>query len=130
MLRALLACALAGGLAACVSSSDPSLDRWHYAYETIIAPRCTTSACHSPLSQAGGIDLSDDATAYDTLTGRACGDTAHAAGAYVDTADPMASTLSGLLRRDDPTGMPPNQRLADADIQTLEDWMRGGALCD
>ena len=76
------------------------------------------------------LDLSDDATAYRELTGRACGDTATAAGVYVDTADPSASTLSQLLRRQDPTGMPPNQQLANDDITLIEDWMRGGALCD
>ena len=130
--RLALALVLVLGLggAACVSPSDPSLDRWHYAYATIIAPRCTTSACHSPLSQAGSLDLSDDATAYRELTGRACGDTTTAVAGYVDVADPAASVLSQLLRRQDPTGMPPAQKLADGDIAIIEDWMRGGALCD
>lgn len=127
--RALVAAAL-GALAACTQPDDPSVTRWHYAYATIIASRCTTSACHSPLSEAGGLDLSDDATAYRELVGRACGDTTTAAAGYVDTTDPGASRLSDLLRRDDPRGMPPQQPLPDAEIELIEGWMRGGALCD
>lgn len=118
------------GLAACVSPTDPSVEQWHYAYATIIAARCTTSACHSTLSHAGALDLSDDASAYQALTGRACDDTTTAPGSYVDVADPSASRLSELLRRDDPSGMPPNQRLADSEIELIEGWMRGGASCD
>ena len=130
MLYRLSALIALGWLAGCVSPSDPSVERWHYAYATIVAPRCTTSACHSPLSQAGSLDLSDDATAYRELTGRACGDTTTAAAGYVDTADPAASRLSELLRRNDPRGMPPSQPLADADVALIEAWMSGGALCD
>lgn len=125
-----LGVALALGLTACVSPTDPSLERWHYAYATIIAPRCTTSACHSKLSNAGRLDLSDDATAYRELTGRACADTTTAIGGYVDITDPTASRLSGLLRRQDARGMPPNQRLVDAEVELIEGWMMRGAKCD
>jgi hypothetical protein len=130
-MKYLLGAALAlGCVAGCVSPSDPVLDHWHYAYATIIAPRCTTSACHSKLSEAGHLDLSDDATAYRELTGRACDDTATAVAGYVDTTNPAASRLSELLRRQAPTGMPPAEKLVDDEISVIEDWMRGGALCD
>ena len=119
-----------GAAAGCVSPTDPSLDRWHYAYATIIEPRCTTSACHSPLSTAGRLDLSTDAIAYKALVGRACGDTTAPVAGYVDVANPGASRLSMLLRRADPTGMPPDQRLVDQEIAIVEDWMKAGALCD
>lgn len=130
MTRALLLVVALAAVGACVAADDPSLDRWHYTYATIIAPRCATSACHSPLSTAGSLDLSDDATAYRELTGRACGDTTTAVAGYVDTAEPTASRLSMLLHRNDAKGMPPAQPLANQEIRTIEDWMKAGATCD
>ncbi len=130
MNRPTLVLAFALALPACVSPTEPSLERWHYAYATIIAPRCTTSACHSKLSSAGDLDLSDDATAYRALTGRACTDTTTTIGGYVDITAPSASRLSGLLRRDDARGMPPNQRLVDVEVELIEAWMMRGATCD
>lgn len=121
-----------GCLAGCVSPSDPALDRWHYAYATIIEPRCTTSACHSALSQAGlqPLDLSTDAIAYKALTGRACADTTTPAAKYVDVTSPGTSRLVMILRQQDPKGMPPSERLVDQEISLIEAWMKGGALCD
>ncbi|MDQ3366109.1 MAG: hypothetical protein M3680_11850 [Myxococcota bacterium] len=123
-MRALVALAC---VAAC--SGEPP-DRWQYVYATIIAPSCTTSACHSRLSATGGVELHDEATAYRTLTGRGCEDTATPIGGYVDTAMPAASFLSLLLRREGPTGMPPNNRLADDEIELVEAWMARGVPCD
>lgn len=131
MTKAMRGVAIAFGLlAGCVSPSDPALERWHYAYATIIAPNCTTSACHSQLSHAGALDLSDDAAAYRALTSRACGDTTTAVAGYVDIADPSASRLSELLRRQDPTGMPPTRRLSATEVTLIESWMQAGAACD
>ena len=59
----------------------------------------------------------------------ACGDTTPAAG-FVDVTDPGSSVLGGLLRRSGPTGMPPNGRLAPAEIELIEIWMHRGARCD
>ncbi len=128
-LSAVLALGLAAG---CVSPSDPALDHWHYVYATIIEPRCTTSACHSPLSQAGlqPLDLSTDAIAYKKLAGRVCGDTTTAVGGYANTTSPTDSALVILLVQPDPGGMPPDRRLADQEITLVEDWMTRGALCD
>ena len=128
-----LSAALAlGCLAGCVSPSDPALDHWHYVYATVIEPRCTTSACHSPLSQAGlqPLDLSTDAIAYKKLTGRVCGDTTTPVAAYASTTSPTDSALVIRLVQPDPRGMPPDQRLADQEISLVEDWMTRGALCD
>ena len=47
-------------LAAC--ATDPP-EEWRYVYATVIAPNCTTSACHSQLSVAGMVDRHDDAAA-------------------------------------------------------------------
>jgi hypothetical protein len=125
--RSLLIAAWAWLAAGCASDVP---DRWHYVYETIIAPSCTTSACHSQLSMAGRLELYDDTTAYEALTGRACGDEAATVAGYVDVTDPSRSLLSGLLRRSGPTGMPPNGRLATIEIERIEAWMRRGAPCD
>ncbi|MGE0869767.1 MAG: hypothetical protein AB7P03_14475 [Kofleriaceae bacterium] len=117
------------GLALTACASEPP-DEWHYMYATIIAPQCTTSACHASLSNAGNVDLHDDAAAYRTLTGRACDDTAAPIGGYVDPANPRGSLLVNLLRRTDPGGMPPTGRLAAAEIALIETWIAGGALCE
>lgn len=114
-------------LAAC---AEPAPTQWGHVHAAIIAPSCTTSACHSTLSSAGGLDMTDADSAYRALTGRACEDTTTPAGGYVDTADPGASYLSVLLRLDGPSGMPPNGRLADAEIARIEGWMKAGARCD
>ncbi|NVB82897.1 MAG: hypothetical protein HOV81_31255 [Kofleriaceae bacterium] len=114
-------------LSACV---EPPPAQWTYVHAAIIVPHCTTSACHSTLSRAGNLDLHDVDAAYQALTSRACTDTAAPAAGYVDTANPSASYLSILLRREGPTGMPPNARLADTEIERLETWMMAGARCD
>ncbi len=114
-------------LAAC-TSEEP--DQWSYVHASIVVQHCTTSACHSRLSEAGNVDLHDAEAAYRSLTGRGCGDDATPVGGYVDTADPQASFLSVLLRREGPTGMPPNGRLADTEIERIEAWMAAGARCD
>ena len=114
-------------LTACVAEAP---ERWSYVHASIVVQHCTTSACHSTLSEAGNIDLSDAATAYRSLTGRTCDDTTTPLGGYVDTADPRASYLSVLLRREGPTGMPPNGRLSSTELELVEDWMRAGARCD
>lgn len=117
-----LLCALVG------CATEPPA-RWSYIHEAIIAPSCTTSACHSALAASGSIELHDRDTAFATLTGRACGDPAPATG-YVDVANPGASFLSVLLRREGPTGMPPNRALAADEIALIEAWMQRGAPCD
>lgn len=122
------ALALAIGLALGCTAEAP--ERWGYVYNAIIVTHCTTSACHSSLSRAGQLDLHDEATAYRSLTGRGCGDEATPVAGYVDPADPPASILSGLLRREGATGMPPNARLSDSEIERIEAWMREGATCD
>lgn len=104
-------------------------DDWSYLYETVIAPSCTTSACHSQLTASGSVELDARDTAFATLTGRACDDTSAPTG-YVDAADPRASFLSILLRREGPTGMPPNRPLVEDEILLVESWMQRGAPCD
>ncbi len=108
--------------------ADPP-DRWSYLYEAVVAPSCTTSACHSELAASGSVELHDRDLAFATLTGRACGDAAPPTG-YVNPADPRESLLSILLRREGPTGMPPNRPLVEDEILLVESWMKRGAPCD
>ena len=123
MMRALWFLAYAG-------CADPAPAEWSYVYASVLQPSCTTSACHSSLSTAGGVDLHDASAAYRALAGRDCDDTAAPITGYVDTNDPSASFLSVLLRREGPTGMPPNGRLSESEIDRIEAWMQAGALCE
>jgi hypothetical protein len=116
-------------LAALAGCATDSPDRWSYIYETIVSPSCTTSACHSELAASGAVELHDRGIAFATLTGRACGEAAPPSG-YVDVANPPASFLSVLLRRNGPTGMPPNNQLTADEIALIESWMTRGAPCD
>lgn len=120
----LIALALLG---ACATEPPES---WSYVYSAIVSTQCTTSACHSELSHAGNLDLHDRRAAYHALTGRDCADQASPLGGYVDTEAPANSELLMRLRREGPTGMPPNRRLAESEIARVEAWMLAGASCD
>ena len=113
-----------------VACATEPREEWHYVYATIISTNCTTSACHSQLSMAGHVDLHDDAHAYASLTGRSCEDVSAPVAGFVDPANPPSSLLSGRLRRTGPTGMPPNGRLSDTEIERIEAWMSHGATCN
>ena len=110
-MKALLFVIALGGCAA----NEP--DDWPYVYSTIVAPQCTTSACHSALSQAGGLDMRDAATACRTLTERG----------FVDGDD---SYLLTVIEREGPKGMPPNGKLAQTEIERIRAWIARGAPCD
>ena len=124
MRAAIAAVALGAGCAA-----EPP-QRWEYVHAAILVPNCTTSACHSALSHPREIELHDRREAYRALTGRDCDDTTTPPGGLVDVASPEDSYLSILLRREGATGMPPNARLPDREIELIEAWMAGGAACD
>ncbi len=115
---------------AAAACTDPPPAEWGYVYATVIAPSCTTSACHSTLSAAGSLDLHDASAAYQALTGRSCDDATSPVAGYVDPEEPTRSILSTRLRLPGPMGMPPNGRLSTTEIQRIEAWMRDGAGCD
>ncbi len=119
-----------GAVALAIGCTAEPPETWSYVYATVITPNCTTSACHSALSRPADIALYDREVAYQTLTGRACDDTTTAPAGLVNLTAPEESYLSILLRRDGPTGMPPNARLPDPEIEIVEAWMRSGAPCD
>lgn len=108
------ALAIVVALAGC-AAEEP--DDWPYVYSTIIAPQCTTSACHSALSRAGDIDMRDAETACRTLTDRG----------FVDGKD---SYLLAVIEREGPKGMPPNGKLAKTEIDRIRAWIARGAPCE
>ena len=81
----------------------------------ILATHCT--GCHGPEKQKGGLRL-DSKEAF-----RKGGDT----GAIVHPTDPAKSLLVQVVRYDGDIKMPPKGKLADADIATLIEWVKGGA---
>jgi hypothetical protein len=78
--------------------------------------------CHAGMNHRGGLTLS---TKAGILKGGKDG-------AIVVPGNPSASLLLKLLRRqgprDDPKPMPPKGKLPDADISTVERWVRAGAM--
>ncbi len=103
---------------------------WTAIYESSIAPSCTTSACHSQLSRAGGLDFHDRDTAFQTLTGRSCAADASKASGFVDVDEPSASYLLEVLARRGARGMPPNRMLSRTERDYIAVWIGNGALCD
>ena len=82
----------------------------------ILANRCF--GCHGEEKQKGGLRL-DSPEAI-----RAGGDT----GSAIDLDEPSQSPLIEAIRHDGPFKMPPKGKLDDAEIATLTDWVRQGAL--
>lgn len=119
---------LAVVLALATGCAEVSTD-WSYLHTAIILPNCTTSACHSELSMAGGMSFQDRDIAYQRLTGRPCGSTGPAVG-YVNVESPADSYLLILLRQEGATGMPPNTPLARDEVDWIEAWIAEGAPCD
>ncbi len=78
--------------------------------------------CHSGMNHRGGLTL---ATKAAILKGGKDG-------LVVVPGDPSASLLVKLIRHEgpanDPGPMPPRAKLSDADIATVERWVRGGAV--
>lgn len=128
---ALVAFALCG-LGACGGTDDRPAT-WSYVHATIIAPNCTTSACHSALSDTAGLNFETRESAYVFLTGRACDD---AEGVeppprnFVTPFQPASSKLMYLLLGTEIITMPPDVPLPDADIDLVEQWILEGAQCN
>lgn len=119
-----------------VTSCDTVEDRpatWSYVHTAIIAPSCATSSCHSKVSSAKGLDLSTRTSAYAFLVGRTC-DAPVLPGEpgrnFVRPYDPDGSQLVHMLRGDDIIVMPPDQPLADVEVEIVERWILAGAACD
>jgi mono/diheme cytochrome c family protein len=94
-------------------------------YTTEVKPifDANCSSCHEGTNHRGGLNLD---TRESLLKG------GHSGPAIVPN-DPAKSLLVKLIRHegptDDPKNMPPNKpKLSDADIKTVEDWIKAGAI--
>ena len=93
-------------------------------YMTKVQPifRANCYRCHGGMNRRGGLSL---ATKASVMKGGKDG-------AVVVPGDPAASLLVKLIRHEGPANaaksMPPNAKLSDADIVTVERWIRAGAV--
>ena len=93
-------------------------------YTTKVRPIFETNCyrCHGGMNHRGGLSL---ATKAGILKGGKDG-------AVVVPGNPGASLLVKLIRHEgpveDPKPMPPKDKLSDADIATVERWIRAGAV--
>ena len=93
-------------------------------YSTKVQPifKANCYRCHGGMNHRGGLSL---ATRTGILKGGRDG-------AVVVPGDPAASLLVKLIRHEgpmyDPKPMPPKGKLPDADISTVERWVRAGAV--
>ena len=126
-----VALTVAAALAACDAADDRPAS-WGYLHPAVIAPACATAGCHSQLAAQAGVDLSTRTGAYTVLTGRICGEDTPVdpPGNYVFAGSPERSKLMYLLRGDDVRAMPPDQPLADVEIELVERWILEGAACE
>ncbi len=124
-----LVAAASVALMACGDDERPP--SFQYIHTAIIEPNCTTSGCHSGLSEAAGLDFESMEDAYVQLTGRACGDEGEGLRRYINPGQPENSQLMYLLLGlEVPTPMPPDVALPDADIDLIEQWILEGAPCN
>ena len=123
-----------------VLGCDTAEDRpatWSYLHAAIIAPSCATASCHSSLASVAGRDLSTPEYAYAALTGRTCNAPPHPQDPPLEyTRYVFIQSLYGFGQRGiEPDGpydllMPPDQPLADVEIDLIERWYAAGAKCD
>jgi cytochrome c len=93
-------------------------------YTTKVQPilRANCYRCHGGMNHRGGLNI---ATRAGMMKG------GHD-GSVLVPGDPAKSLLVRLIRHEgpqnDPMPMPPKARLSDADIATVEQWVRAGAI--
>ncbi len=107
--------------AACTSSTDDRPATLSYIATAIIEPNCATSSCHSQLTRTSGIELDTRTAIYDALVG------ADGMGNLVVPGQPDRSMLMYLLHGDETWKMPPDEPLAEPDIDLIERWILDGA---
>ncbi|HET6611252.1 MAG TPA: hypothetical protein VFG83_04655 [Kofleriaceae bacterium] len=120
------------GLGACGGTDDRPAT-WSYVHAAIIAPNCTTSACHSELSKTAGLNFETPESAYIFLTGRVCDGTTGVEPPprnFVTPFRPAESKLMYLLLGTELETMPPDVPLPEADIDLIERWILEGAQCN
>lgn len=145
--RALRAAAGVGALVALAAGCSETDDRpfaWGYISPVIFQPSCATAGCHSRTLSVAGLDFSDPARGYASLTAGTVwvpGDPAPDAGcqdvngttlcphqrALVVPYNPNQSRLVNMLRARAAPRMPPDRPLSEADIRLVERWILDGA---
>jgi cytochrome c len=117
----LLALGLRGGP---VQAAEPDEAAKPEFYTTKVQPifQANCYRCHGGMNHRGGLNLS-------TRAGMMKG--GHD-GSVLVPGDPAKSLLVRLIRHEgpqnDPKPMPPKAKLSDADIATVERWVRAGAI--
>ncbi len=113
--------ALAGsGLRPVAAGVDPAKPEFYTeSVKPILVAHC--AMCHLGANHRGGLSL--DTKAAMMKGGRD--------GAVIVAGDPAKSMLLTLIRHegpaDNPKPMPPNEKLSDADIATVTQWIQAGA---
>jgi cytochrome c len=118
---ALLACAMGSTAVRAASDNEAAKPEFYtQKIQPIFAANCYR--CHGGMNHRGGLSLSTRAT---ILKGGKDG-------AVLVPGDPAKSLLVKLIRHEastnDPMPMPPKSKLSDADIATVERWIRAGAM--
>nr|HEX4317152.1 c-type cytochrome domain-containing protein [Kofleriaceae bacterium] len=114
------AIALALTTAACSATSDTRPETADYVIQAILVPACGRGGCHTEDTQPHGLAFDTIANAKTALATRDRGRQMVIAG------DPDNSELVTVLV-DTRSPMPPDQPLADADIDLIARWIAAGA---
>jgi hypothetical protein len=140
----MLALTAAIAVAGCAKVDDrPAV--WTYISAELFQPNCATASCHSRGRAVSGLDFSEPARGYRSLTGldvwipdpngTVGGDcltvdgTAYCARdrALLVPFDPSQSRVVNMLRARAAARMPPDRPLPEADIELVEAWILDGA---
>jgi hypothetical protein len=95
-----------------------------YIYPAIIEPSCATASCHSDFTRRAGVNFGFKSEAYYQLTQRNFVSKIKGEAAW------QQSELYYLLTAQGARRMPPDFALPNVDIETIGDWVRGGANDD
>jgi hypothetical protein len=107
----------AGGMLTCTPQYAPTFDN---VFTNTLEPDCALGGCHAGARPRAGLDLSEIETAYEGLL---------AAGQErVILGDPECSeVVSRMATTDSDWHMPPGERLSDAEICAVAQWIEAGA---
>lgn len=104
-------------LSGCGSDTDTRPVTWSFIYPAIIEPSCATASCHSNFTRRAGVNFGDSDEAFFQMVNR------H----FVAPGFPEQSEVISLMRAQGARRMPPDFALPEADIQTVELWIKNGA---
>jgi hypothetical protein len=133
-------------IAACGAEDDHRPAVWEYLSPVIFQPNCASVSCHSRAAAAAGLDFSDPARGYTSLTGLwvwiVDPDGTEEGNCRIDVQgvvcqrafrplvtpfNPGQSRLMHMLRARGAKRMPPDRPLPEADLRLVERWILAGA---